>query len=635
MKNKTCRKNHRSGIALMAGVAALAMGATVQAQTTYTWEPVSGGWSTATAWAPDGVPGAADSITLVDNGTGTINMSIETNRTVDVISKTGSRRWDIQNNQATQATLTANTILGTTNNMVFRNGAGGGGMAVVTGNLSVTGFITAFGSTDNQAHNYINAVTVTGTSSVTGTLLMNIQNASTSNAYSLGLLNVSGTGIVSLANRAAGSTVSALANTTGLVGTGGTIRATSTAGLSAVNANLVITNTANYSSGTVILDGTTSSATVTLTKAGSGTQVLTGSSTYTGGTVIEDGMLSMGAGGSTGSIAGNVAITGSNGRFAINRSSSGTFAGVISGNGGFVKQGSGTWTLSGSNSYAGGTTIENGRIRIASDENLGAASGSVTFAAGAPSSSALEFTAPVTSSRNIIINADIVRLSTEDTDGETGGLNTTTLHGVISGTGGVDKRFVGTLILTAENTYTGATVISGGTLVVNGGLASSGVTVTAAGALAGSGTLAGPVTVDGKIAADGDPATLTINNALTLNDTAQVAFELGGTGVGQFDRIALDGALTMNGTLAISLVNGFNPTAGNSFDLFSGWTGEIVDGGYAFDFTGAVLGEGLAWDTTDFLSTGSISVVPEPTTWALLGLGAGLMLWRGRKTGRK
>lgn len=632
MKNMTCRMKNRSGIALMAGVAALAMGTMAQAQTTYTWEPVSGQWSTATGWAPDGVPGAADSITLVDNSSGTINLSIQENRTVDVISKTGTRRWDIQNNQATQATLTANSILGTTNNLVFRNGAGGGGMAVVTGNLSVTAGLTAFGSTDNQIQNYINAVTVTGTTAVSGgSLLMNIQNASTSNAFSLGLLNVSSTGIISLANRAAGSTVSAIANTTGLIGTGGTIRATNTAGLSAVTANLVITNTTNYSSATVLMDGAASSATLRVTKAGSGTQVLTGANTYTGGTVIEEGILSMGAGGSTGSITGNVAITGSNAQFAINRSSSGTFAGVISGNGGFLKQGGGTWTLSGSNSYAGGTVIEAGRIRISSDENLGAAGGSVTFAAGAAAGTALEFTAPVTSSRNIIINSELMRLSTEDLDGATGGINTTTLHGVLSGTGGVDKRFVGTLVLTADNTYTGATVVNGGTLVVNGGLASSSVTVAAAGALAGSGTLAGPVTVSGRIAADGDPATLTINNSLTLNETAQVAFELGGAGVGQFDRIALDGVLTMDGTLAISLVNGFNPTMGNTFDLFSGWTGPMVDNGFVFDFTAATLGEGLSWDTADFLSTGSISVVPEPTTWALLGLGAGLMLWRSRK----
>lgn len=669
-----------------AGICLLPLSGSLRAET-FTMNPASGLWSTPTTWSPNGVPGATDSILFADNGSGTVTLNVETSRVVDTISKPGTRRWDFINNGASPATLTANTISGTTSNFIFRNSSGG--LSVQAGNVNVGGGVMYFGVSANDVASYINGVTVTGTTTVSaGQLLMNVQSASTSAAYSLGLVDVSGVGIISLLNRAAGSTVSAVANTSGLVGTGGTIRATTTAGLSSLSANLVITTTANYSSATVITNGAASSAVVSLTKAGAGTQTLTGANTYTGlttinegtlkiggggatgsitsninvtstaaafaidrsdaytfgntisgvgqlikmgsgtttltgtssytgGTVISDGALKMGAGtaGTAGIITGDVNISGNTAKFIIDQSIAGTFAGNISGNGSVVKTGGGTWTLGGTNSYAGGTVIENGRIRIASDANLGASNGTLTFAAGAPSSTSLEFTQSVTSSRNIIVNANTVRLSTEDV------ANTTTLHGVISGTGGIDKRFVGTLVLTADNTYTGSTLVSSGTLAVNGGLASTQVTVSTAGTLAGTGILAGAVTVEGNLAPGSGPGVLTINNSLTLGEAATVRFELGGASVGQFDQIAVSGALSMNGTIFLTLVGGYNPLAGTSFDLFSGWAGSMVDNGFAFDFTNAVLGEGLSWDTTDFLSTGAVSVVPEPSTWALLFCG--------------
>ena len=64
----------------------------------------------------------------------------------------------------------------------------------------------------------------------------------------------------------------------------------------------------------------------------------------------------------------------------------------------------------------------------------------------------------------------------------------------ISGPGSVNQ-LAGTTILTADNTYTGATTISGGTLVVNGSLGDTSVTVKGGGTLTGTGSIAGPVTV--------------------------------------------------------------------------------------------------------------------------------------------
>ena len=55
-----------------------------------------------------------------------------------------------------------------------------------------------------------------------------------------------------------------------------------------------------------------------------------------------------------GSITGNVT---DNGTFAINRSDTYTFGGVISGTGSFVQMGPGTVVLTGNNTYSGGTTL--------------------------------------------------------------------------------------------------------------------------------------------------------------------------------------------------------------------------------------------------------------------------------------
>ena len=55
--------------------------------------------------------------------------------------------------------------------------------------------------------------------------------------------------------------------------------------------------------------------------------------------------------------------------------------------------------------------------------------------------------------------------------------DTMTYHGVISGTGGLEKRGDGWLLLTGDNSYTGTTEITGGTLRLSGGHLSDSTTV--------------------------------------------------------------------------------------------------------------------------------------------------------------
>jgi autotransporter-associated beta strand protein len=89
----------------------------------------------------------------------------------------------------------------------------------------------------------------------------------------------------------------------------------------------------------VIADGGGFAGTgASLVKVGTGTLILSGANTYTGGTTINGGTLQLGNGGVGGSILGDVI---NNGTFAINRSDTFAFGGIISGTGSLVALGFG------------------------------------------------------------------------------------------------------------------------------------------------------------------------------------------------------------------------------------------------------------------------------------------------------
>ena len=124
------------------------------------------------------------------------------------------------------------------------------------------------------------------------------------------------------------------------------------------------------------LNGTIS-GTGSFDQEGNGTTVVTGDNTYKGGTIISRGTLQIGNGGTTGSIIGNVT---DNGALAFNRSDAVTFSGTISGRGSVLQSGTGEVTLTGANSYSGGTTVNAGNLIVDSAQALG--TGDVTVTGG-------------------------------------------------------------------------------------------------------------------------------------------------------------------------------------------------------------------------------------------------------------
>jgi autotransporter-associated beta strand protein len=142
----------------------------------------------------------------------------------------------------------------------------------------------------------------------------------------------------------------------------------------------------------------------------------------------------------------------------------GTISAGITGTGGVTAFGPGKLYLTGNNSFTGGLNVNQGTVNVATDSNLGASGGSITFGGGT-----LQFASsfPTAVTRSIIINAGGGTIDPQS--------GTLTVSSNVTGAGPLTKVGVGNLILNGSgNTYAGTTTISAGNLQIgNGGAGGS------------------------------------------------------------------------------------------------------------------------------------------------------------------
>lgn len=170
-------------------------------------------------------------------------------------------------------------------------------------------------------------------------------------------------------------------------------------------------------------------------------------------------------------------------------------------------------------------------------------------------------------------------------DGTADGVNyVATISSELTGGAELVKTDLGTLVLSAANTYSGGTRVSAGKLLINGDQSATvgNYTVDATGILGGTGRLGGDVTVNGTLAPGGlaGPGTLTINGDLALAAASRLNYRLGAAGtVGGAlnDLLVVGGDLTLNGTLNVTQSAG--GTFGPGIYRLIDYTGALTDNG--------------------------------------------------------
>jgi autotransporter-associated beta strand protein len=401
-------------------------------------------------------------------------------------------------------------------------------------------------------------------------------------------------------------------------------------------------------------------------KVGSNTVTLSGSNSYTGVTAVGAGVLVLN---SVNALPGGIGSTGGTSNLALGWSGQP--------NDGVVGLTSGTFARNyGSNTnqvlmqYGGGFAAYGAGVAV----NLGGASGTLPWGQsnflndpaailvlGADSAThAIDFQNPLNLS-----TAATRTIKVNNGSSEVDAI----MSGVISNpnSGGLTKTGLGTLALTAANTYSGTTSVNAGTLLVSGSIVnSSGVTVNSGATLGGSGRVSA-ITGAGLVSPGNSPGILTATSA-DLSSGLDFAFEFTQAGEPTWS------STTASGNDLLRLTNTTTPlvgTAGSSnvFNIYFASIGETYLGGlftdktssfestisgatfnyFVQDVSGTTLFSGTSYSALDAgqvtRSTVQVSsatftggtvnngytmqfvVVPEPQTLVLLGIGAAGIGW--------
>ncbi|WP_077985615.1 fibronectin-binding autotransporter adhesin ShdA [Salmonella enterica] len=243
-----------------------------------------------------------------------------------------------------------------------------------------------------------------------------------------------------------------------------------------------------------------------IVKSGSDELIVTGDNNYSGGTTISGGTLTADHADSLGS--GDIDNSG------VLKVGEGELENILSGSGSLVKTGTGELTLSGDNSYSGGTTITGGTLTADHADSLGSGD---------------------------IDNSGVLQVG----EGE--------LKNTLFGSGSLVKTGTGELTLSGGNDYSGGTTITGGTLIAanvnalgSGDIDNSGTLILDAN---GAFELANVTTHSGATTALAAGSTLDAGQ-FTQEDGSTLSIDLGAAtddAVITADSVALGGTLNVTG----------------------------------------------------------------------------------------
>jgi autotransporter-associated beta strand protein len=426
-----------------------------------------------------------------------------------------------------------------------------------------------------------------------------------------------------------------------------------------------------------------------LTKQGGGMLTFSGNNSYTGGTTISDGVLQVGAGGTTGSLAGNAV---NNSTIVFNRSNALTYSGVISGTGSIRNAGTGTTTLTGQTSFAVPLVATAGRLIVGSTASVNgfSTSGNLTTASGATlelKSKGLAYVNGLSTltggtiraangislgaGANVVgtgvisgfvsaaygsrAEADGGKLTVGDSSSYVGFASAGLLYtnanevelldrnlavlGALTQLGdgsaaGTLRAANGMLLEQGKNLVGRGTVygtfVNQGDVYGDGSAAGQQIIFAAGSTVSGIGSFEN-VVFDGTYSPGNSPAITNLTNG-QFSSASSLLIELGGTQPGtQYDRVVDSGVLTLlGGTLDVVLYNGFVPSFGDRFEIlqYGQLSGDFGTVSYP------ALSGGLSWERTTSATAMAITVVPEPSTYAIAAIAtaglAGLMRWRRR-----
>jgi autotransporter-associated beta strand protein len=323
-------------------------------------------------------------------------------------------------------------------------------------------------------------------------------------------------------------------------------------------------------------------------------------------TTISNGTLAIGGGGTTGSIASTSTVD--NAALQFNRSDALTYSGTISGTGILRKTGNGTLTLSGVNTYSGGTTVGLGTIEFTQRTGLGtgtitlndsSTNGDVTL-----SSLYSVLTSSVPTDSNYFISNSIT--VTPRTSGASG---TTTLR-TTDTAGGPKTAFSGTLTLNAP-----LTIIAGNT-----------DRTSWYGQITGDGNLTVTGSITGGCPAGGNQCRFTLNRDTSLTALANDftgTLSIVGTGT-KVQFTPLSGGTTNTVPPGISL----NLGSGTQVYNYLNFQARSLTG------SGTLNGMDTSTVTVENLtdSTFSGSIINSSGTLSLIKSGAGTLTLSGNNT---